>query len=125
MSTKELPLTVVEEITLSEFEYLAVPFTIEKHFPIINDVFQDNYKDFTGKILVDSFATSGNTEYRFLSYDVTNGDVDLNSMEYVEVPRNNKLRQMSNDILRCHENLVENSILTTTQKKMLFKGMDI
>ena len=120
-------LVVCKDISkLSEFEYLVVPFSIDSYVTAVQEVLLNKTLEvITGKIIVDSFATSGNNEYRFITYDVYNNVLELSSLEYKVFERDSKVRQEANQILRDNKEYTEYSILNKKQKELLFKGIDI
>ena len=123
----EKELVVCKDISkLSEFEYLVVPFSIDSHVTAVQEVLLNESSEvITGKIIVDSFATSGNNKYRFIAYDVYDNVLELSSLEYKVFARDSKVRQEANKILRDHKEYTEYSILNKKQKELLFKGIDI
>ena len=114
----EKELVVCKDISkLSEFEYLVVPFSIDSHVTAVQEVLLNESSEvITGKIIVDSFAASGNNEYRFIAYDVHDNMLELSSLEYKVFERDSKIRQEANQILRDNKEYTEYSILNKKQK---------
>lgn len=81
-----------------------------------------NISDFNGsKLLVDTALCSGMNRYRFIETTVNdNGAINLNDYKYVEVDSN--ILDKANEILSHEESIINNSILTIPQIKLLTKG---
>lgn len=85
----------------------------------------DFLSDYSGKILLDNLLHVGNTGDRFIEYMVKNGQVIIETRKVVSIDRKSKLRKQSNSVIKSHENIVANSILNNTQKKLLLAGISI
>lgn len=81
--------------------------------------------DYNGKILLDNLLHVGNTSDRFAEYAVKHGQVIIESKKIVSLDRKSELRKHSNNVIKSHENIVVNSILNNTQKKLLLAGISI
>ncbi|MEK4277598.1 hypothetical protein [Paenibacillus sp. FSL R7-0026] len=84
-------------------------------------------EEFTGLILIDHMSKIGakNSE-RFLSGHVIKGKLEVESLTYVMLNRNDQLRVLSNRTLVHHcPNSLNTRVLTTIQQKMLHKGFSI
>lgn len=77
-----------------------------------------------GHILIDQILHSGNSEDRFIALDIKNGKVVRNSISFYTVPKGAYIRNISRELL-CHYDLVEFSILSSVQKRMLKSGISI
>lgn len=97
----------------SPFDYIAM---------IKEDLMKNNIK---GKIIIDQILHVGNTNKRFISmvYDKDNLEKDK-ELEFVNISKGSLIRKISCDYLR-ENGLIEFSILTSIQKRMLNKGISI
>lgn len=75
-----------------------------------------------GKILIDQILHVGNTEKRFISFNYTGSDTEKLSYEYVS--KDSICRKISCKFLK-DENLIDSSILSSIQKRMIKKGISI
>lgn len=100
LTNSDAPLTPIDEIekTVSSMEY--------------------------GHILIDQILHSGNSEDRFITLDVKNGRVVRNSISFYTVPKDAYVRNISRNLLFQH-NLIDFSILSSIQKRMLKSGISI
>lgn len=97
----------------SPFDYIAM---------IKEDLMKNNIN---GKIIIDQILHVGNTNKRFISmvYDKDNLEKDK-ELEFVNISKGSLIRKISCDYLR-ENGLIEFSILTSIQKRMLNKGISI
>lgn len=72
----------------------------------------------TGKILVDAAICSGDNEYRFIEANVNkNGSIDLSSYQYITV--DSTILKLANNLLKCKQKNLRNSVLTERQIKKI------
>lgn len=71
------------------------------------------------KVLVDLALKTGLNKYRFVTFDVdNNGKIILNTNSYVNV--SNDIEKAANSFLQQRKDIINNSLLSSTQKKKFF-----
>jgi len=81
--------------------------------------------DFDGKILLDRMLHVGNSNDRYVSYDVCEGNIKLDTIQRERFDRKNDIRMLGNSYYRKYPELIKNSILNSSQKKLLLHGLSI
>jgi len=76
----------------------------------------------SGKILIDQFLHTGNTNKRFIEFDIVENK--LCHGNFVEVKKDSTYRKITCEFLRNSEFLI-GSILTSIQQRMINKGITI
>lgn len=76
------------------------------------------------RIIIDELLHIGNNNERFIYLEVENKKVIKSSMRFIIIPKQHPIRMFSRDILLFYD-LVDCSILTPVQKKLLKKGIAI
>ncbi|MGG3805357.1 type II toxin-antitoxin system RnlB family antitoxin [Metabacillus fastidiosus] len=112
---------------LNGSSYFALLTTLSSNSPIdlIRDFVGENGFKCSGKIIVDSILHSGNNSDRFIEIPCENGEINFNSLNFVQIERKNDLRIKANNTLRQYPNIINNSILNNSQKKLLLHGISI
>ena len=82
-----------------------------------------NKKQIKGIIIVDQILHSGNNQDRFISLRF-DGKIDKKSIQFQQIDKKTKIREISCHYLK-ENNLIDDSILSSTQKRMLNKGISI
>lgn len=77
------------------------------------------------KILFDMILCRGNSSDRFIEGKFDGSVIIKNSISVLKVDKKNTIRKMSTQLLLNNREMVENSILTSIQKKMILKGIAI
>lgn len=77
-----------------------------------------------GKILIDQILHVGNSEDRFLELTLDSDGIDQNSLRVVRINKGSQYRKLSGDNLRGTD-ILEFSILSSIQKRMINKGISI
>ena len=77
------------------------------------------------KILFDMILCRGNSSDRFIEGKFDGSVIIKNSISVLKVDKKNTIRKMSAQLLLNNREIVENSILTSIQKKMILKGIAI
>lgn len=96
----------LKNISNLEYDYIVIPLTLESPIPKIQETFVKQYNDLTGTILVDTFLSEGNSEFRFVSYTVENGILDFDSDVYVIIDKNTELFKETDKIVTNYMNLI-------------------
>ena len=95
----------------SPFDYMEM---------IKDDLIKSNIE---GKIIIDQILHVGNTNKRFIGIDYKNGNLEINH-DFVNISKGSLLRKVSCDYLKENK-LIDYSILTSIQKRMIIKGIAI
>lgn len=77
------------------------------------------------EILFDLLLSSGNNQERYGSVIFNGKEFDKNTFRYISVEKSNLIRSISTDYYKKKNNWLENSILNSIQKKMIYKGITI
>ncbi len=77
-----------------------------------------------GNILIDQILHSGNNEERFIECKFDQGMFTRNSFKFVRIPKDSEFRKKTCNFL-SETSLIEYSILSSIQKKMINKGISI
>lgn len=77
------------------------------------------------KILFDMILCRGNTSERFIKCDFDGNLLLINTMKIVFISKKDELRNISVNYLSAEKEKVNNSILTSVQKKMILKEIAI
>lgn len=117
----------IEKINNND-EYLVIIKTADTGFDYIKNIIKDiNKKDVI--IIFDHLLHNGNTEDRFIMTRYINDvDEDFNLIytcvksEHLNIPKKHKIRKISDTYFKDNPHLIESSILTSIQKKMILKG---
>ncbi|MDO9517416.1 MAG: type II toxin-antitoxin system RnlB family antitoxin [Methanosarcinaceae archaeon] len=89
--------------------------TIEKELSSCN---------FVGNVLMDQILHVGNTDERFLSFNLDRSGIIKDSIRFVKISKTSVFREISCKFLN-DEQLIEASILSELQKKMIRNGLSI
>ncbi len=116
---------VIEKLNNSS--YFALLTTLSSDSPIytIRNFERENGFECSGRILIDSILHSGNNSDRFIEILCENGKINYNSFNFVQIERKNELRVKANNTLRKYPQIINNSILNNSQKKLLLHGISI
>ena len=110
--------------SMSRFSYLLVlkSHTAPSHWLKTEKIFD---VDFSGEVILDRILHVGNSKDRFIIYTVCDGTIQDYQGKILELNRKDPLRVLSNSILRSYPELIANSILNSSQKKLLLHGLSI
>ncbi|WP_291560738.1 MULTISPECIES: type II toxin-antitoxin system RnlB family antitoxin [unclassified Clostridium] len=93
---------------------------------LLNNIENDlRIKKIKGRILIDCLLYTGNSKDRFIEAYFNGTKFEDDSIKIVEVERGNKFRKITSDFLREEVEILDYSILTTVQKKLILKGLNI
>lgn len=109
------------KLTDDEYNYLVIMCNTISPYNVVNDLIK-TVENSKGKIIVDQFLHVGNTDKRFWMIEYENGKVTIS--DFVNIKKDSDYRRKSCEFLRENVEL-ENSILTTVQKRMIKKGIVI
>lgn len=82
-------------------------------------------RDFSGEIILDRMLHVGNSKDRFIKYQIVEGTVIDDSGVVINLDRKNDIRRMANEMYREYPEIIANSILNKSQKKLLLHGLSI
>lgn len=77
------------------------------------------------RVIFDMILCRGNNSDRFIKCDFDGNSLLRSTMEVVALSKKDTLRKLSINYLVKEKEKVENSILTSIQKKMILKGISI
>lgn len=109
------------KLTNDEYSYLVVMCNTVSPCNIVNELIKVAELP-KGRIIVDQFLHVGNTDKRFWMFEYEDNKITISN--FVHVKKDSDYRRKSCEILRNNIEL-ENSILTTIQKRMIKKGIII
>ncbi|HFU7073112.1 TPA: type II toxin-antitoxin system RnlB family antitoxin [Bacillus cereus] len=112
---------------LNDSFYFALLTTLSSENPLslIRHFENEVGLECTGKLIVDSILHVGNNSDRFVELSCKDGKIDYSSLNVVCIERKNVLRVKANETLRKYPNIINNSILNNSQKKLLLHGVSI
>lgn len=115
-------------IKLEDSEYNSLVIMCNANSPIdyLSSIYTElKEKNAHGKIIIDEILHVGNTNKRFISFELdSNASLDDIKIDFVDIRKDNIVRKISCDYLRIND-LVEYSILSSIQKRMIGKGIAI
>ena len=117
----------VEIEYLNDNSYFALLTTLSPNNPIdlIRQFVEEHQFNCLGNIIVDCILYTGNNSDRFIEIKCEDGKLNLNKYNFVILDRKNEIRIKANNTLRRYPVLVNNSILSNSQKKLLLHGISI
>ncbi len=118
-----------EIVSINNDEYDAIIYSESQIAPFeyINNIEKDlknlNFK--IKRVLFDMILCRGNNLDRFIKCDFDGESLVKSTMEVIRINKKDSLRKISTEYLSKQKDKVENSILTSIQKKMIIKGIAI
>ncbi|MDD2972505.1 MAG: type II toxin-antitoxin system RnlB family antitoxin [Lachnospiraceae bacterium] len=116
-------------VPLEEQQYDVIIFSESYDSPfscleeITEEVKKNNIRD--ARVLFDALLSIGNTSERFAEASFVGEKFVLDSFKFVEIKKNNMIRQFCAHFFNENSNILEYSILTPIQKELLRKGATI
>jgi len=104
------------------YAYLIIICTSHSPYDYIGDISKKLDTTRPGTILIDQILHVGNTEKRFMSFQF-NGN-ELKNGDFVNIKKDSNIRRLTCNFLK-DTGLVESSILTSIQSRMIKKGIAI
>ena len=104
------------------YTYLIIICTSHSPYDYIDDISKKLDTTKSGTILIDQILHVGNTEKRFMAFQF-NGN-EIKNGDFVNIKKDSKLRKLTCDFLN-DTGLVDSSILTSIQSRMIKKGIVI
>lgn len=78
-----------------------------------------------GKVLIDTLFHAGNVNDRFIEVLAMNGDLDWSSAHTACIDKQDEIREIVAKSLGDFPEIINNSILTSIQKKLISRGVGI
>lgn len=117
------------EINVLNEENKCIIFSTTYISPLdfIKDIENDlrSVVNYSIEVVFDFLLSSGNCQERFGRINYTGNEFDMRSFQFINVPKKNNLRKVSANYYKDKNENLENSILTSMQKKMIKKGIAI
>lgn len=115
-------------IKLQNSEYASLVIICNAKSPVdyLSSIYSElKEKNISGKIVIDEILHVGNNNKRFISFNFNSTEsIEQIELNFVNIKKDNELRKITCDYLR-ENNLLEYSILTSIQKRMITKGISI
>lgn len=120
---------IIKESEVEQYDFFIYSTRGENVLNHLDDIEEElsNYDnvDQQSSILFDTLLYGGNRSERFISADYINGKFDRESFEFMTIPKNDIIRDVSLDFFSGHRHFIEKSgILNSVEKKVLFHEMD-
>lgn len=113
---------IITKKTKQDYNGFLLCLTVESFFSYLHNIEKESLVNHSqGTLLIDQLLVTGNEENRYISCVYNCGKLILNSAQYV-VP-DDYYKKLSIEILRDNMSVVENSILTSYQKKCILNGV--
>lgn len=84
-----------------------------------------HFSNVHGKVLLDTLFHSGNVNDRFIELDSKNGNLDWSSARTAFIDKQDEIRTIIAKTLEKTPEMLNSSILTSIQKKLLSRGIGI
>ncbi len=117
MAYKIIPLCIAQE-----YIYLIILCDSHSPYDYIKDIAHDVLKKGSGNILIDQLLHVGNTNKRFISFTLHDGE--LHDGVIAAIPKGSPYRKTTCEFLKDNS-VMDSSILTSIQKRMINKGIVI
>ncbi len=106
-----------------QYACLIVICTADSPYNYLDVISKEIEKDkLTGKVLIDELLHVGNNSKRFLEFEIV--DSGLSNERFVNVSKDSFYREKTCEFYR-KSNLLDGSILSSIQKRMISKGIVI
>lgn len=106
-----------------EYAYLIILCNANSPYDYINDILKELDGKSSEKVLIDQMLHVGNNEKRFITFKCDDQNSVLEK-RFVRIKKDSPLRRTSCEFFRGNE-IIENSILSSIQKRMIKKGIVI
>ena len=106
-----------------EYAYLIILCNANSPYDYINDILKELDSKSSEKVLIDQMLHVGNNEKRFITFKC-DGQNSVSEKQFVRIKKDSPLRRTSCEFFRGNE-VIENSILSSVQKRMIKKGIVI
>ena len=112
---------------LKEYDIIVFSQSYESPFSCLDEITKEirEISVSNARILFDTLLSSGNTNERFAEACYTDDNFVLGSFQFVEISKKDQLRKYCAEFFCENREILEFSILTPIQKKLLSKGITI
>ncbi len=105
-----------------DYSALVILYTSDSLFFFVNELIEDlEAKNISGNVLIDQIMHSGNNDERFILLRLNE---KKENYKYIPISKKSEYRILSCSHLR-KKDIINNSILSSTQSKMIKKGLVI
>ncbi len=110
----------------NEFKYSAC-VVLQTHLSLheIKPVLEHQLTELQGKIVLDTLFHSGNVEDRFIEVEIKNGQINWSTVKVASIGKHNEIRSLVARHIKDNLELINSSILSSIQKKLISKGIGI
>lgn len=110
-----------------EYDIIVFSQSYESPFSCLDEITKEirEISVSNARILFDTLLSSGNTNERFAEACYTDDNFVLGSFQFVEISKKDQLRKYCAEFFCENREILEFSILTPIQKKLLSKGITI
>jgi len=117
----------IEHLKSSEYTFVIFSTSFETPFACLDEITAELIEKNLchTKVLFDLLLSIGNTSERFVEASFDGQQFDRSSFNFVKVDKKNNIRSNSRDYYYNHLFLLEESVLNSSQKKLLSKGISI
>ena len=117
----------VMSIDLEDYKCIIFSTSFETPLTYLDDINEKLIKcDLDGcKVVFDMLTHIGNNSDRFIEVNFDGKSLDVNTFRHIKISKKHGLRKASSNYFKNHLNILDDSILTSFQKKMLQKGISI
>lgn len=84
-----------------------------------------NKSNIHGKIIIDTLFHVGNVKDRFIEVCSVNGNLDWSSAQIANISKQDEIREVIARTLKKFPDIINNSILSNIQKKLISRGVGI
>lgn len=77
------------------------------------------------KILFDTLFHTGNSNDRFIEFELSNGEIDWETAQVAHIKKQDSIRSVIANRIKEDSELINSSILSSVQKQMILKGIGI
>ena len=105
-----------------KYVYLVIICNSNSPYDYITDISKNLDTTKPGTILVDQILHVGNTDKRFMEFQYTGNEIK--NGDFVNIKKDSKIRKLTCDFLN-NTGLIDSSILTSIQTRMIKKGIVI
>lgn len=115
---------------LYNFEYNFIIYSTTFESPLtqlneINAALKLNNINKNTRVLIDLLLSIGNTSERFVEATFDGEMLSRSSFKFVNIPKKHRLRRKACDYFKQNLFLLDNSVLNSSQKNLLSKGITI
>lgn len=99
---------------------LSGPIFTQEMSNIEKDLRDLNIKD--ANIIIDRLPYHANSSMRFVEATIENGEFIKSSIKTVKIDKKDTIRVLASEYYREHEHLLNDSLVTNVQKRIILKG---